>query len=307
MREFTANKNDEGKRLDRFVTKAAPLLPMSLMQKYIRIKRIKVNGKRAEKDYRLMEGDKIEMYINDEFFASEPAAAAPASFNDKGDGKQKAVSSSLNIVHEDDDLILINKPSGMACHPYDGAKKGETLIDIVKAYLIEKGDWDPARETTFVPALCNRIDRNTSGIVIAAKNAHALASTNEKIKNREITKKYLLIVHGVPAKKESIIEGYLVKNERTNTVALSDKPVNDGKLSKTKYRVLREKDGMALVECELITGRSHQIRVMMASIGHPLLGDHKYGMKDSRRYQALCAYKLTIDGKTYEIKPDFNL
>ena len=346
MKSFTAGKNDEGLRLDRFVSKAAPLLPPSLLQKYIRIKRIKVNGKRAEKDYRLVSGDVIEMYINDEFFPEKDGAAGRT-------GTEKTAGTALNIVYEDDNIMIINKPAGLAAHPFDGAKEGETLVDYVKTYLLKKGDWNPEKENTFVPALCNRIDRNTSGLVIAAKNAPALRIMNEKIKNREVTKKYLLIVHGTLEKKEGAVEGYISKDEKHNKVSLvsatacnSSKPsqgrsgqtstpeaseknsgrtteYNNLKYSKTLYRVIKEKDTpsgwMSLVECELLTGRSHQIRVMMASIDHPLYGDHKYGKPDSGKSQALCSYKIIfsfktdagclgyLSGREFSITPDFSL
>ena len=165
MRAFTIDKNDAGQRLDRFLAKAIPLLPASLAQKYVRIKRIKVNGARAARDLRLSEGDLVECYINDEFFD------AP----DENNVYLTIASPKVNVVYEDENNVLLDKPAGLLCHPGDGGAGGVTLIDHLLAYLYQKREWRPREENSFVPALCNRIDRNTSGLVIAAKNAEALS------------------------------------------------------------------------------------------------------------------------------------
>ncbi len=287
MREFTIGSNDAGLRLDRFLAKAVPLLPASLAQKYIRLKRIKLGGARVQRDTRLQEGDVLQLYINDEFFD------APREDN----AYLTVASPKLNIVYEDDQILLVDKRPGLAVHPHDGAEYGKTLIDHIQAYLYQKQQWRPREENSFTPALCNRIDRNTGGIVIAAKTAQALRIMNQKIKDRELDKRYLAIVEGTPKKKEGSLKGYLFKDAKKNRVFVTDTSQPGSKSCQTNYRVLASRNGLSLVECELITGRTHQIRAQFAYAGHPLLGDGKYGKLDKRfdrNYQALYSYKLTF-------------
>lgn len=307
MKSFIINSNDSGQRLDKYLTKSFPNLPKSLMYKYIRIKRIKVNGKRTEISASLNVGDKVDLYINDEFFEKGPMhfdfLSAPKS---------------LDIVYEDENIILLNKKAGLLSHPDDG-EYIDTLITRVKRYLYEKGEYDAENENSFTPALANRIDRNTSGIVMTAKNAMALRVLNQKIKDRELHKYYLCVVHGVPKEKSAVLEGYLFKDEKKNKVFVSKKSTAQSKLIRTKYTVLKSMNGLSLVEIELLTGRTHQIRAHMASIGCPLLGDGKYGTnklnkKSGLKKQCLCSYKLEFDfttdaegldylnGKSFEIK-----
>ena len=290
MKEFTVGQNDAGQRLDRFVAKAVPLLPDSLMQKYIRLKRIKLGGKRVERNTRLNVGDVLQLYINDEFFETPKAENAYLTVS----------APKLNIVYEDENILLVDKKPGVLCHSA-GEWSWNTLIANIQAYLRAKGEWDPARENSFAPALCNRIDRNTGGIVIAAKNAEALRILNQKIKDREIDKRYLCIVHGTPKPPEGRLEGYLFKDAKENRVYITKKPQPGAKTAVTFYRTLKTKSGLSLVECELLTGRTHQIRAQMAAAGWPLLGDGKYGKLDKRydrKYQALYSYKLRFDFTT---------
>ncbi len=307
MKEFTVGKNDAGQRLDRFLAKAVPLLPASLAQKYIRIKRIKRNGGRAERDTRLEEGDVLQLYINDEFF-DKP----------RQDNAYLTVAApKLNIVYEDSHILLVDKRPGLAVHPHDGAEYGRTLIDHILSYLYQKREWNPRGENAFTPALCNRIDRNTGGIVIAAKTAEALRVMNQKIKDRELDKRYLAIVEGCPKPENGSLKGYLFKDEKKNRVFVSDSPKPGAKTCQTNYRVLAKRKDLSLVECELITGRTHQIRAQFAHAGHPLLGDGKYGKLDKRfdrSYQALYSYKLTfcfttdagelayLNGKSFQVQ-----
>jgi 23S rRNA pseudouridine955/2504/2580 synthase len=287
MKEITIGANDAGQRLDRFLAKAVPLLPASLAQKYIRLKRIKLDGKRAERDTRLQEGNVLQLYINDEFF-DKP----------REDNAYLTVAApKLNIVYEDENILLVDKRPGLAVHPHDGAEYGRTLIDHIQSYLYQKREWRPREENAFTPALCNRIDRNTGGIVIAAKTAEALRVMNQKIKDRELDKRYLAIVEGTPKPKEGSLKGYLFKDEKKNRVFITDKMQPGAKTCQTNYKVLTSANGLSLVECELITGRTHQIRAQFAHAGHPLLGDGKYGKLDKRfdrTYQALYSYKLTF-------------
>ena len=307
MKELTIGANDSGQRLDRFLAKAVPLLPASLAQKYIRLKRIKCNGARAQRDTRLQAGDVLQLYINDEFF-DKP----------REDNAYLTVATpKLNIVYEDDQILLVDKRPGLAVHPHDGAEYGRTLIDHIQSYLYQKREWRPREENSFTPALCNRIDRNTGGIVIAAKTAEALRIMNQKIKDRELDKRYLAIVEGTPKPQKGSLQGYLFKDAKQNRVFVSDKPQPGAKTCQTNYITLASQKGLSLVECELITGRTHQIRAQFAHAGHPLLGDGKYGKLDKRfdrTYQALYSYQLTfcftteagclehLNGKQFRVK-----
>lgn len=311
MKELTIGPNDAGQRLDRFLGKAVPLLPASLAQKYIRLKRIKCNGTRAERDTRLKAGDVLQLYINDEFFDKPREDNAFLT----------VATPKLNIVYEDDHILLVDKRPGLAVHPHDGAEYGRTLIDHIQAYLYQKREWRPREENAFTPALCNRIDRNTGGIVIAAKTAEALRVMNQKIKDRELDKRYLAIVEGSPKPRDGSLKGYLFKDAVKNRVFVTDTPQAGAKTCQTNYKTLTSANGLSLVECELVTGRTHQIRAQFAHAGHPLLGDGKYGKLDKRfdrNYQALYSYKLTfcfttdagsldyLNGKSFRVdKVDF--
>ena len=307
MKEFEIGANDAGQRLDRFLAKAVPLLPASLAQTYIRLKRIKCNGKRIDRDTRLNTGDVLQLYINDEFFDKPREDNAFLT----------VAAPKLNIVYEDQHVLLVDKRPGLAVHPHDGAEYGRTLIDHIQAYLYQKREWRPREENSFTPALCNRIDRNTGGIVIAAKTAEALRVLNQKIKDRELDKRYLAIVEGTPKPREGSLKGYLFKDAKKNRVFVTDTPQAGAKSCQTNYKVLAAAGGLSLVECELITGRTHQIRAQFAHSGHPLLGDGKYGKLDKRydrTYQALYSYKLTfrfttesgalayLDGKSFQVE-----
>ncbi|MCD8108119.1 MAG: RluA family pseudouridine synthase [Oscillospiraceae bacterium] len=307
MRSYRINHNDAGQRVDKFIGKAVPKLPQSLMYKYIRIKRIKLNHSRCEISTRLKEGDILELYINDEFFE----APSESDF--------LLVSSRIDPVYEDENILIVDKPCGLVVHE-DDDNTIDTLINRVKKYLYEKGEYKPEEEASFAPSLCNRLDRNTEGLVICAKNAESLRILNLAVKERRIRKKYLCAVIGEPTPHEAVIKAYLVKNEAENMVRIYDKPVSSAKEIVTSYKVISTNGDLSLCEIDLITGRTHQIRAHMAHIGHPVLGDGKYGSGEiNRRYslktQALQAHSLKfelgdiggnlsyLDGREFTAKP----
>jgi 23S rRNA pseudouridine955/2504/2580 synthase len=292
MRPFIIGKNDQGQRLDRFLAKSAPLLPAALAQKYIRLKRVKVNKKGSHKDARLQLGDLVELYINDEFF--EPLEHAGQS-----DPFLKNFRHQLDIVYEDENLLLVNKRPGLVVHP-DETEKVNTLVHHIQAYVYQKKEWNPLEENSFAPALCNRLDRNTGGIVLCAKNAETLRILNEKIREREIKKEYLCVVLGRPRPMAGKIEGFLLKDEKRKQVAFYKRPVPGGRSAVTMYKTLETRGELSLVSCELLTGRTHQIRVSMAEIGCPILGDGKYGRGEANRRhhetrQCLWAHRVSFD------------
>jgi len=293
MKELTIRTNDAGQRLDRFIGKAVPLLPESLLQKYIRLKRIKVNGKGSKRDYHVAAGDAIQLYINDEFFEQ------PREEN----SYLKVSTPRLDIVYEDENILLADKKPGVLCHSA-GKWDYNTLVANIQAYAYQKGEWKPREEHSFAPALCNRIDRNTGGIVIAAKNAEALRILNEKIRDREIDKRYLCVVHGRPKPPEGRLTGYIFKDAKKNQVYVKDRPEPGAKTAVTDYKLIKSAGGLSLVECTLHTGRTHQIRAQMSHAGWPLLGDGKYGSeRQNKKYaetagQALYSYYLRFDFPT---------
>lgn len=291
MKSFLITANDAGQRVDKFLTKAAPLLPQSLLYKAIRKKDIKVGGKRCQISTRLAEGDLLEVYLKDEFFV--PTDGTPAFMGVRG---------AVDVVFEDENILLLNKQPGLVVHEDDNGQV-DTLINRVLHYLYDKGDYDPATEHSFVPALCNRIDRNTGGMVIVAKNAPSLRILNQKIKDREITKLYRCLVFGQPMPPHATKKAFLLKDEAENRVRVFDHPVEGGRTAITEYTLLEQRGPLSLLEVNLHTGRTHQIRAHMAHLGHPLAGDTKYGTAAQNRglpyrFQALCAYKLTFDFPT---------
>ena len=291
MKTITVNANDAGQRIDKLITKTFRNLPMSMLYKGIRTKNIKLNGKRCEISTKVQEGDVISLYLKDDVLSQTPTAPDFMTA-----GKE------LHILYEDENILLADKPVGLLVHP-DENEFRDTLIMRIQRYLFEKGEYEPEKENSFTPALVNRIDRNTSGIVISAKNAAALRILNEKLKKREIQKYYLCIVHGTFEKKTDLLEGYLEKNEQQNRVYISQKAKNGARQIYTKYTVISENEKYSLLEIQLLPGRTHQIRAHLASIGHPLLGDGKYGTNAINKgtgfsKQALCSYRLQFDFTT---------
>ncbi len=290
MREFTVTKNDAGQRLDRFAAKIAPSIPSSLLQKHFRRKDIKVNGHWARPDVRLAEGDTVRLYVPEEFFTASVRET---------DRALAALRPDLDIVYEDENILLVNKRPGVLCHAAGGWDP-RSLVARIQARAYQLGQWDPAAENSFAPALCNRIDRGTGGIVIAAKNAPALRVMGEKIRAREVTKEYLCVCLGAPRPPQGRLEGWLFKDAVKNQVYVKPRQEPGTSLAVTDYRLLASREGLSLVTCRLHTGRTHQIRVQMAHAGWPLLGDGKYGReKCNRRYgedrQLLWSWRLGFD------------
>ncbi len=286
MREIIINENSGGQRIDRFIAKFMPLLPKSMMYKGFRKNCVKLNGRHI-KDGSLFveEGDVLELYFRDEFFSPELEFVY--------------VKPKLDIVYEDDNLLIINKEAGVAVHAGE-RDMGHTLIDMVQSYLFENNEYNPYEEQTFRPALCNRLDRNTGGLVIAAKNAETLRTMNECIRERKVRKFYAAVAEGYPPHKAHL-EGWT--SRKGKVTAVSDTETEGARRVSLDYRVIAEKNGHALLEIELHTGRTHQIRAQLAHAGYPLAGDTKYGGHGGMYRQALWAVRLMFDFKN----TDFSL
>ncbi len=284
MREFIIQENDANQRVDKFLQKTIPALPKSLMYKAIRNKKIKVNRKRCEISQRLEVGDHVLCFLAEDLFET------------KIDMNFLKVPSMIQCIYEDEDIILIQKPSGLLTHK-DKESVQDNLQDRFLHYLYNKEEYNPNEKQSFTPSLCHRLDRNTEGIVITAKNAEALRRMNEHIKKREVDKRYVCIVEGKLNKIKDHIVLWHSKDENSNKVTLYKNKRENCKKIETSYKVLHQGKQYALVEVQLHTGKSHQIRSFMSYLGHPLYGDVKYGAKKNNRndYQALCAYKVTFD------------
>ena len=306
MRELVVKKNDANQRLDKFLLKKFKTMPKKMAYMYIRKKCVKVNGKKATPEVMLKENDLLTFYIKDEFFDN---------IQEENYEFLKAPKT-LKIIYEDENIILLDKKPGVIVHQ-DKSYHFDCLLLRLQHYLYDNGEYNPKEENCFAPALVNRIDRNTGGIVIGAKNAESLRILNQKMKDRELHKFYLCLLTNKPKKDNAILSDYLIKNEKTNKVTVLRNEKQGAKKILTKYSVLETNNNLTLCEVELLTGRTHQIRAHMSSIGCPILGDNKYGNKKlNQKYslskQCLYSYKLAFDFTTdsgilsYLDKKDFS-
>lgn len=293
MRQLTVHKNDENQRLDKYLKKYLKEAPGSFIYKMLRKKNIVLNGKKADGTEKLSAGDEIQLFFSEETlqkFTGEGASVQVIQFPQKD----------LHILFEDEDVLIINKPAGELSQKAEA--KDVSMNEYALGYLQATGAITEESLKVFKPSVCNRLDRNTSGILIVAKTYQAAREFGEALQNRSVRKFYRCIVKG-EVKKAETIDGYLWKDEKTNKVQIFKEKRNGASEIHTAYRPVKAENGMTLLEVHLITGRTHQIRAHLASIGHSILGDPKYGDKklsEKRKvkYQLLHACRLELDGFT---------
>lgn len=306
MREFQINHNEAGQRFDKYLKKLLSNAPGSFVYKMLRKKNITLNGKKADGTEKLVAGDNVKLFLADDTFEKFAKGAAA---NVEYQSLKTLSGTELEVVYEDEDILVINKPAEMLSQK--AVPTDVSANEYILHYLIEKGELTEEMMRTFKPSICNRLDRNTSGLMIAGKTLKGLQEMASALKERTVQKYYRCIVKG-EVRKDAYIKGWLIKDEKTNKVTIfKDKP--DGKLAEaaqaieTEYRIVKASGGYTELEVHLITGRSHQIRAHLASIGHPIVGDTKYGDKGVNarfakdvhvKSQLLHAYRMVFeDGK----------
>jgi 23S rRNA pseudouridine955/2504/2580 synthase len=284
METFKINKNDANQRIDKFIRKAFPKLSLPAIFKYIRTKRIKVNNKKVEINYKVLLNDEVSVYINDEFLTKEPNTM-----------DFLLAKNDLKVVYEDENIIVVDKPIGIVVQD-DNTKNPDTLCNRLLHYLYDKKLWDPSIETSFVPSFVHRLDRNTSGLIIAAKNVESSRILSEKIKNREIEKFYIAHIHGIITPKTGVLHAYLTEKNNDNIVTVTNKPISStSKEIITEYTTLSHDKNTSFIEVHLVTGRKHQIRAHMNHIGHPLVGEKKYITENFAKTQKNTFQELVSD------------
>ncbi|MGD9569301.1 MAG: RluA family pseudouridine synthase [Sedimentibacter sp.] len=284
MKEIKITNNEEGQRLDRFLKKYLNKANQSFIYKMIRKKNIKLNDLKAEPETVLKKDDTVQLYLADETIEK---------FREKKTLKQTSIH--FKVIYEDDNILVVNKPIGLSSQPDETSNIN--LVDEIKMYLDAK---EENISFTFKPAVCNRLDKNTSGLVIAAKNYDALKQTNKAIRERSIKKFYMAKVHGI-IKQDMELKDYLIKDEYKNMVKIVKENIENAKEVVTYAHPLRTEGNFTWLEIEIETGRAHQIRAHLASVGHPVAGDKKYGRKDSEKFQVLHAYRLVLNGYDGEL------
>lgn len=286
MRELEIGKNEAGQRLDKFLGKYMRLAGKGFLYKMMRKKNITLNGKRCEGGEKLEEGDVVRLFLSEETIDKFSDKEILKSFQDSSLNK---ASGKLEILYEDPDILLLNKPAGVLSQ---GDGKGEeSLVEMLIGYLLESGSLSREELGSFRPSVCNRLDRNTSGIVSAGKTLAGLQFLSEVFRDRTIHKDYQCIVAG-EIRKTKTIEGWLVKDEKANKVSVFKEQRPGGVPIRTRYEPLAVHDGHSLLKVRLYTGRSHQIRAHLASIGHPIVGDRKYGGERGFPHQLLHSFRL---------------
>ena len=290
MQEIIIGPNQAGQRFDKFLHKYLPEAGNSFLYKMLRKKNITLNGRKAEGKELLCEGDVVKMFFAEETFRKfagrevEDISGSAAKDSDVAEGRGGSDLSKeayrqlhdISVIYEDEDIVVINKPAGILTQKAKAADL--SLNEWLIGYLLESGKITEGELHTFRPSVCNRLDRNTSGLVLCGKSLHGSQTLSELIRTRQIQKYYRTICVG-KIDAPAYIEGYLEKDERTNKVRISPGK-GDGDLIRTAYRPLSANDKYTLLEVELITGKTHQIRAHLASIDHPLIGDYKYGSRE---------------------------
>lgn len=293
MKEIIITEQEQNQRLDKFLLKYFNTAPKSFIYKMLRKKRIKINHAKAEGSELLKAEDSIQFYLAEETMSAfmEEKAVHEASRH-------------FGIIYEDDNVMIVLKPAGLLTHP-EKSSDTDTLIDQILYYLYGKGQYNPSKESSFVPAVCNRLDRNTSGLIIAGKNLMAVQEINKAIAEGLLSKYYITMVSG-EIKKKGIIENYYTKDEENNKALILEFETQNAKKIITEYTPLKMASGYTLLEIKLVTGKSHQIRAHLKSIGHPIVGDRKYGILDNNilfrqkfglSNQFLHAYKIVWQKK----------